>query len=381
MSLFETAVRAISISPDGATVAVGDDSGEIALWDLPTNKVLKRWKGHAEGVRALQFSTDAATLVSGANDGLIRYWSVADGELQRNVQVIGKVEDARLSPNGKTIAVAFKESKVVQILDASNGKEIRRLQLPAAHALPGTNQCPRLVFSRDGSMLVTACGGRSWPKFIGGNATISIWETDNWSLRASFDADRFTISDLALSPDGRCLAGATNRGKTVKLWTIPPPAKKGKGDPATIARLIKRLESDKFADREVAQRELQEMGQAAEEAVTRAAESDSAELRFRARAILERLSPRSLEPSSVLPRSTFDVHAVAFSPDGEWLASGRQFDKPGNVVLYKLGDNPRRVIAPHQHGAWVAAFTPDGKQLLTGRRDGRVTSWSFEVSK
>jgi WD40 repeat protein len=164
----------------------------------------------------------------------------------------------------------------------------------------------------------------------------------------------------------------------LKLWKIPPPLPKVQADRATISRLIKELDSEAFAEREVAQRELRELGATAKPALEEAAKSDSAELRFRARALLERMSFGDLQPAQVLPRSTFDVHAVAFSPDGEWLVSGRQFDKPGNLIVYKMGDSPRPRILPHQHGAWTVAFTPDGKQLVTGRRDGQVSCWDFE---
>jgi WD40 repeat protein len=379
VKIFDNAARAMSISPDGKTVAVGEDGGRIALWDVRTKKVSQRLNGHTDGVRAVQFSPDGTTLVSGAHDNTICFWSTENGKLQRTVKMIGKVEDACFSPDGQQVAVTFREGDVVLIIDSASGKELRRMKLPFEEPLAGSSSRSVVTFSPDGSLLAATSGGRGWPRFVGGNSTISLWEVADWTMRASFVGDRFTMSDLGISADGRWLAGATNRGKTVKLWEISPPTPKVKVDPAHIERLIELLNSDDFGEREAAQRELEKGGRAAKDALEKAAQSDSAEMRFRVQAVLKKLSRGDIQPARVLPKSTFDVHSVAFSPDGKWLASGRQFDRPGNVILYRLGNAPGRIVAPHNHGAWIVAFTRDGKQLITGRRDGHITIWDLDL--
>ena len=60
-------------------------------------------------------------------------------------------------------------------------------------------------------------------------------------------------------------------------------------DEAGIARLVKQLGSDVFAEREAASRELEKAGEAAQGALERAAQSDDAEVRRRARELLTRL--------------------------------------------------------------------------------------------
>ncbi len=378
--LFDNEVCAMSISPDGKTLAVGDDAGEIAVWNIAGEKVVQRLRKHTQGVRSLQFSADGGVLISGAYDGLICFWSTETGELLRSVKTVGKIEDVCRSPDGHLLAVSFDEGSEVHIFNADTGKEIVRLKLPFNEPLKGSSARNVVTFSPDGTLLAASSGGRGWPKFIGGDSIISLWNVADWTMRASFTGARFTIYDLEVSPDGKWLAGATNRGKTVKLWGIPAPAVKAERDADVIARLIKNLDSDDFGKRETAQRELAKIGLAAEEALHKAAQSDSAEMRFRAEAILKKLKHGDIKPQHELPGSPFDVHAIAFSPDGKWLASGRQFDKPGNVILYELGDFPRRIVAPHQHGAWTVEFSPDGKQLITGRRDGQITFWNIQTT-
>lgn len=375
--LFDKAVRAVVIAPDGKTVAAAGDEGQIALWDLQTRKVIHRFPGHKAGIEALTFRNKGKTLISGSIDGTLRWWDLEKRELQKTISAAGPVTDLSLSPDAKHLAVAFVESQTVQVLDAVSGKELRRLELPLQHALKGTNTSSRLTFSPDGSLLVASCGGRSWPKFIGGDSTISIWETEDWSLRTSFTAAGFILHELAISPDGQLLAAATNRDRKVKVWQIPPAKPQGKVDQPQIAKWIQQLNSKDFFERESAQQQLTRIGPAAKPALAEAAKSQSLEVRNRARTILKKLTQASLAPLYVLGVPRFDVHTTAFSPDGQWLALGRQFDRAGHVALFEMTKPPKRVVAPHLHGAWVVVFTPDSRKLITGRRDGHLTVWDI----
>ena len=79
----QTEVAALAFSPDGKTLASGDASGMIKLWDLTTGKELVLGKGRerentCEGtaVLCLAFSPDGKTLASSGNDDAIRLWDV-----------------------------------------------------------------------------------------------------------------------------------------------------------------------------------------------------------------------------------------------------------------------------------------------------------------
>ncbi|MHB8736886.1 MAG: protein kinase domain-containing protein, partial [Terriglobales bacterium] len=69
------------------------------------------------------------------------------------------------------------------------------------------------------------------------------------------------------------------------------------------------------------------------------------------------------------------ISCVAFSPDGESLASG-----DGHVVLWNTATwQERGRLFPK--GGWVArlAFSPDGRSLATGSSDGAVTIWDHQT--
>jgi WD40 repeat protein/predicted Ser/Thr protein kinase len=70
-----------------------------------------------------------------------------------------------------------------------------------------------------------------------------------------------------------------------------------------------------------------------------------------------------------------DIRAIAFSSDGEWLATGSE-DYDAKVWNRRTG----QVIGqPLRHSGWVVvlAFSPDGKILATGSSDGFLRLWQL----
>ena len=81
-------------------------------------------------------------------------------------------------------------------------------------------------------------------------------------------------------------------------------------------------------------------------------------------------------------RQSGPVQAVAFSPDGAWLAVGGM---GGEVKVYKTADGTRAAaLGGHNGAVFSLAFTPDGTRLLTGGFDGLIRvfdpgTWSLQA--
>jgi WD40 repeat protein len=83
---------------------------------------------------------------------------------------------------------------------------------------------------------------------------------------------------------------------------------------------------------------------------------------------------QSFQEINKIPSQTGSVDAVAFSPDGRWLAVGYQ---DGRLhVLDAVILAPRATLASHRDRVLIARFSPDSRTLVTGGIDRTVRLWN-----
>ena len=70
-------VCSLTFSPDGKTLASGDDGGTIKFWHVTSGKELASFTGHAGEVLCLAISADGKVLASGGHDKKIKLWDTA----------------------------------------------------------------------------------------------------------------------------------------------------------------------------------------------------------------------------------------------------------------------------------------------------------------
>jgi Tol biopolymer transport system component len=92
------------------------------------------------------------------------------------------------------------------------------------------------------------------------------------------------------------------------------------------------------------------------------------------------------KPQRTLGGHRFEVHSVAFSPDGKTLASGGGYFsadlKPGEIMLWDVGTGQLRdSFKGHAGGVWSVAFSPDGKTLASGSADKTVRLWDVTTGR
>ena len=77
-------VSCFACSPDGRTLASGDDRGEIRLWDLETGRCLRVLNSSIIFLRQLVFSPDGKILAAASWDRTeISVWDIPSGQRSR----------------------------------------------------------------------------------------------------------------------------------------------------------------------------------------------------------------------------------------------------------------------------------------------------------
>jgi WD40 repeat protein len=169
----------------------------------------------------------------------------------------------------------------------------------------------------------------------------------------------------------------------------PPRAEPAQA--AEIARLIKQLGSDEFADREKASKRLGEIGEPALPALRKAAGSDDAEVRERARRLIDGIVQKMFHEVRRFEGHAGQVNCLAVSADSRRLLTGgldgtvRLWDVANGKTLQEFKDQPG--------GVWCVALSPDGKRALSSagmlQQDGKwvrgsdftVVLWDLEAGK
>ena len=194
----------LAFSPDGRTLAIGGDDGDLCLHDIATATKRAVLRGHSNAVRSLSFSRDGRFLVSAAQDSLIMLWDV-----ERGVSIRALLEGSSnpnhvvaFAPDGGSVAVGEIGGGPTDVLviDPKDGAIRKRLR--------GHKQgvCA-LAFSPEGRTLATA----------GNDHSVKVWNLADCTEQTTFSNDLGSVNSLSFSTDGAWLAFAGD-GLAIKVW-------------------------------------------------------------------------------------------------------------------------------------------------------------------
>jgi RNA polymerase sigma factor (sigma-70 family) len=219
-------LRSVVASPDGKTLAVLFHTfalparEEVVLVDASSGKEVRRLTGHAGGVSGTAFPRAGQTLVTWGGDGMVRVWDLGTGRQLRQITLVedeappgrvmppggaislGRFYSATLSSDGRLFAYGSRQRFLV-VYDLATGKVVRRLD-----RLPDV--VGPMVFTPDGRTLVWA--GEVDP-------TVGLVEVATGKERHRLTGHRGRVWSLAVSPDGRrLLSGSVDT--TALVWDL-----------------------------------------------------------------------------------------------------------------------------------------------------------------
>jgi len=131
---YKSAITAVAFSPDNRTLVSSSYDNTLRFFDVDTGKEKKIVTGHGAFFRDVSLSSDAHTLMSLCyGSSIVRLWDSNTGQHQKNFIGDKKyVTDAVLSPDGKRLAGSSILHNTIYLWDVNTGK-YSKLKGPKHH--------------------------------------------------------------------------------------------------------------------------------------------------------------------------------------------------------------------------------------------------------
>ena len=182
----ESAVSAVRISPDGATVITAAADKTVRVWDLPTMRERAVLGRHRKQVLALDLDAPRDRVWSGGHDGRLNAYSLASGELAAAIDLGSSVTAVAVRSHDGVVAASTVGSGIA-ILDP-DGTEITRVA-------KSTGVIGSVTWAADGSFLLASSPSGA-----------TVWAVEGWEPVRSLETGSGSMLPVAMSPDGSRIA-------------------------------------------------------------------------------------------------------------------------------------------------------------------------------
>lgn len=341
-------VTAIAFAPqpgyagnsDIHVLASSSEDQTIRLWDLNTGECLQTLTGHEACVWGVSISADGETLVSGGEDCNVKIWAIATGDCLQTLSGHAQwVKTVALSPDGTAIASGSFD-QTIKLWDAETGECLRTLQ--------GHQSCVvSVAFSPDGTTLASGSYDQ----------TVKLWQVQTGICRQTLQKHTNRVWSIAFHPEGRLLASGGD-DHTARLWDVKTGqcAKTLQGHSNSIYYITLSPDQRWLAS----------------------GHEDQTVKIWPTPTLADLQSDRPpIQPCTTLRGHTNRVFAIAFSNDGQTLASA-SFDRTIKLWNWQTGQC-LQTLQGHASWIWAMALSPDGQVLASGSYDHTIKLWSAET--
>lgn len=205
----DSPARSLARSPDGKWLAVGQENGQVKVFDLATAQVARTLAGHAGPVTGLAFTQDGAKLITGSQDKTLRVWNTADGAEAAKIETPAPVTAVALAAGDQQIAAA----------NADN--VIRTWTIPQPPAEGQTPAAPtplKELRGHSGAIAALAINPAAPVQLVSGSqdATVRLWDVNGGNQIRQMNHGG-PVTAVAVRADGQRIASSSSN-HTAKLW-------------------------------------------------------------------------------------------------------------------------------------------------------------------
>ncbi|XP_074108714.1 LOW QUALITY PROTEIN: protein groucho [Cotesia typhae] len=112
------ACYALAISPDSKVCFSCCSDGNIAVWDLQNQTLVRQFQGHTDGASCIDISADGSKLWTGGLDNTVRSWDLREGRQLQQHDFTSQIFSLGYCPTGEWLAVGMENSNV-EVLHAN----------------------------------------------------------------------------------------------------------------------------------------------------------------------------------------------------------------------------------------------------------------------
>lgn len=328
----------LAFDTTGRQLAIGSLGGGVQLWDAETGNNLADFKGHSGQITHVEFSPDGRRLISCGSDGTIRAWDVTK---RLGSSAINSTETQfslmDLSPDGQRLITQSRSDKSIQLWNVPTGE-------PCGEKLVLQNLTQSADWSADGSRLIIPDGQQR----------LLVFDAATGRQLHTLDCDLGSSATVALSPEGHaCAHSAPNA--TIVLRDLETGAKQ-----RAISGLEELIHNLAFS----------------RDGKLLAGTDVNGWVRIWNLATGRELSAAKIEGMY--------FYRIRFSHDGKRLAVAGNRSRHLNGVIYVLdtvaGSTPLE-FKGHTFNVTDVAFSPDGNRLASTSADGTTRLWDLTTAQ
>ncbi|PSF36176.1 WD40 repeat domain-containing protein [Aphanothece hegewaldii CCALA 016] len=114
---------ALSMNPNGTTLASGDGEGKIKFWDIRQGVFLSEFVAHKEAITGIIYTPDGTRLITSSADRTVKVWDVQSQRLLYTfIGHSAQIRSIALHPNGEVLASASNDG--VRLWDVVTGETL-----------------------------------------------------------------------------------------------------------------------------------------------------------------------------------------------------------------------------------------------------------------